>query len=83
MRVLLRSGVVKEIISAEVKPMDVGNGEIFGTQVNFITPDGNTLEYVYNENLRLEQSGQMAVEFIDKLYKNGFADFSSEPVEQM
>ena len=31
MRVLFAPGVVKEVISAEVVPMDIGDGKIIGT----------------------------------------------------
>lgn len=44
MRVLFAPGVVKEVISAEVVPMDIGDGKIIGTQVNFkLAPSGDML----------------------------------------
>ncbi|MBQ7680285.1 MAG: hypothetical protein IJT34_10615 [Butyrivibrio sp.] len=84
MRVLFSAGSVKEVSQAEVVPMDVGNGEVIGTQVNFVlSPSGDQLQYIYAEHIPLEESGERAIAFIQKLYQNGFADFSGEPVEQL
>ncbi len=81
MRVLFDSGIVKEVYSVEVVPMDVGTGQIIGTQVNFIIATGDSIKYIYRENIDIETSGTRALEFVQKLYQNGFADFSGEPVE--
>jgi len=81
MRVLFDSGIVKEVNSVEVVPMDVGTGQIIGTQVNFIIATGDSIKYIYRENVDIETSGTRALEFVQKLYQNGFADFSQEPVE--
>lgn len=81
MRVLFNEGVVKEVISVEVKPMDVGNGEIIGTQINFVLLGGDRLEYIYTQNVPIEESGQRAIDFVKKLYLNGTGDFTHEPVE--
>ena len=83
MRVLFNEGVVKEIASVEVKPMDVGDGNIMGTQINFILSTGDKVEYIYSQNVSIEESGQRAVDFVKKLYNDGIADFSHEPVEQL
>ncbi len=83
MRVLFRSGVVKEVISAEVKPMDLGNGTIAGTQIDFILANGDKNTYVYSERVGIEVAGMLAVEFVKNLYLNGFADFSDEDAELM
>ena len=84
MRVLFDTGVVKEVSSAEVVPMDVGNGDIIGTQVNFIlSPSGDSLKYIYQEHISIEESGERAIGFVQKLFTQGFADFSSEPVEML
>ncbi len=83
MRVLLGNGVVKEIVSVEVKPMDVGDGQIVGTEIVLIAANGDKNEFVYNENIPIEETGQRAIDFVNKLYKNGYADFSEEPVEKM
>ena len=84
MRVLFDTGVVKEVASAEVVPMDVGGGEIIGTQVNFVlSPSGDSIKYIYAEHVSIEESGERALNFIKKLFEQGYADFSSEPVEQL
>lgn len=84
MRILFSEGVVKEILTAEVVPMDIGSGKIIGTQVNFtLPPNGDKLEYIYSQSVPIEESGQRALEFIKKLYEQGYADFSKEPVEQL
>ena len=83
MRVLFNEGVVKEVASVEVKPMDVGDGNIIGTQINFILSTGDKVEYIYSQNVSIEESGQRAVDFVKKLYTDGIADFSHEPVEQL
>ncbi|MCR4901675.1 MAG: hypothetical protein K6A23_02365 [Butyrivibrio sp.] len=81
MRVLFDSGVVKEVNAVEVVPMDVGTGQIVGTQVNFNIATGDVVKYIYRDNVDIETSGTRALDFIQKLYTNGFADFSQEPVE--
>ena len=83
MRVLFNEGIVKEVSSVEVKPMDVGDGNIIGTQINFILSTGDKSEYIYSQNVSIEESGQRAVDFVKKLYENGMADFSHEPVEML
>ena len=81
MTVLFNEGVVKEVISVEVKPMDVGDGVILGTQINFVLLGGDKLEYIYSQNVPIEESGQRAIDFVKKLYNDGKADFTHEPVE--
>ncbi len=81
MTVLFSEGVVKEVISVEVKPMDVGDGKIIGTQINFVLLGGDKIEYIYSQNVPIEESGQRAIDFVRKLYNDGRADFTHEPVE--
>jgi|GEM_PF-1723009 len=84
MRILFAEGVVKEVLSAEVVPMDIGDGKIIGTQINFtLAPNGDKLEYIYSQNIPIEESGQKALDFVQALFQNGFADFSKESVEQL
>lgn len=83
MRVLFAAGRVREVTDVEVVGMDVGDGQIIGTQVNFIMANGNKVEYIYSQAVPLEESGQRAVEFVQDLYKNGYADFSQEVVEML
>ncbi|MBQ7615715.1 MAG: hypothetical protein IJU77_11770 [Butyrivibrio sp.] len=83
MIVLFNEGVVKEVSSVEVKPMDVGDGKIIGTQINFVLTSGDKLEYIYSQNVAIEESGQRAIDFVRKLYNDGKADFSHEPVEML
>ena len=84
MRVLFGTGCVKEVAAAEVVPMDVGGGEIIGTQVNFVlSPSGDQVKYIYGEHIAIEESGERAINFVQELYKNGYADFSGEPVEEL
>lgn len=83
MRVLFSEGVVKEVISVEVKPMDVGDGQIIGTQINFVLLGGDKIEYIYSQNVPIEESGQKAIDFVKRLYLNGVADFTHEPVEML
>ena len=83
MLVLFNEGVVREVISAEVKPMDVGDGRIIGTQISFILMGGDKLEYIYSQNVPIEESGQRAIDFVRKLYNDGKADFTREPVEML
>ncbi len=83
MVVLFNEGVLKEISSVEVKPMDVGDGKIIGTQINFVLAGGDKIEYIYSQNVPIEESGQRAIEFVRKLYNDGKADFSHEPVEML
>ncbi|WP_034446640.1 hypothetical protein [Butyrivibrio sp. AE2032] len=83
MVVLFNEGVLKEVSSVEVKPMDVGDGKIIGTQINFVLTSGDKIEYIYSQNVPIEESGQRAIEFVRKLYNDGKADFSHEPVEML
>lgn len=83
MRVLFAAGRIREVTDVEVVGMDVGDGQIIGTQVNFVMANGNKVEFIYNQNVPIEDSGQRAIEFVQSLYKNGFGDFSSEPVEML
>jgi hypothetical protein len=83
MLVLFNEGVVREVISAEVKPMDVGDGKIIGTQINFVLLGGDKLEYIYSQNVPIEESGQRAIDFVRKLYNDGKGDFTHEPVEML
>lgn len=84
MRVLFSEGVVREVCSAEVKPMDVGGGKIVGTEIDFIlAPNGDKLQYVYSDDISLEMSGMMAVDFVKKLFTYGMADFSDQPAESL
>ncbi len=83
MLVLFNAGVVKKVSSVEVKPMDVGDGKIIGTEIIFILPSGDKLEYIYSQNVPIEESGQRAIDFVSTLYNNGKADFSHEPVEML
>lgn len=83
MRVLFNEGVVKDVSSVEVKPMDVGDGKIIGTQINFVLTSGDKIEYIYSQNVPIEESGQRAIDFVRALYNDGKADFSHEPVEML
>ena len=82
MRVLFAPGVVREVVAAEVVPMDIGDGKIIGTQVNFtLAPSGDKLEYIYSQSVPIEESGQRAIDFVNSLFEKGFADFTTEPTE--
>jgi hypothetical protein len=82
MRILFAPGVVKEVAAVEVVPMDIGDGKIIGTQVNFtLTPSGDKVEYIYSQSIPIEESGQRAIDFVNGLYEKGFADFTTEPTE--
>ena len=83
MRVLFNEGVIKDVSSVEVKPMDVGDGKIIGTQINFVLTSGDKIEYIYSQNVAIEESGQRAIDFVKRLYEDGKADFSHEPVEML
>ena len=83
MLVLFEEGVIKDVCAVEVKPMDIGEGKIVGTQINFTLTSGDRLEYVYDQNIPIEKSGQRAIDFVRTLYNDGKADFSGEPVELM
>ncbi|MCR5671369.1 MAG: hypothetical protein K6G10_10225 [Butyrivibrio sp.] len=83
MRVLFNEGVVKEVNAVEVKPLDTGDGVIIGTQINFSVLGGDRVEYIYSQNIPIEEGGQRAIEFVRKLYADGVADFSHEPVEML
>jgi hypothetical protein len=81
MRVLFEAGVVKEVESVEVKPLDFGDGQISGTQIDFSLVSGDKIKYIYSQNVPIEESGQKAIDFVTKLYQDGKADFTHEPVE--
>ena len=83
MRVLFGAGVVKEVEAVEVKPLDFGDGQIAGTQIDFTLASGDQIKYIYSQNVAIEDSGQRAIDFVNKLYKDGIADFTSEPVEML
>lgn len=83
MRVLFSEGVVREVISAEVKPLDFGDGQIAGTEVDFILTSGDSIKYIYSQNIAIEESGQRAIDFVRKLYEEGKGDFTHEPVEML
>ncbi|MBE5842888.1 MAG: hypothetical protein E7302_01755 [Butyrivibrio sp.] len=83
MRVLFAAGRVREVTDVEVVGMDVGDGQIIGTQVNFIMANGNRVEFIYRDDVPIEESGQSAIEFVQELYKTGMADFSQERVEML
>lgn len=83
MRVLFNEGIIKDVSSVEVKPMDVGDGKIIGTQINFVLTSGDKIEYIYSQNVPIEESGQRAIDFVRTLYNDGKADFSHEPVEML
>ncbi len=83
MRVLFAAGRVREVTDVEVVGMDVGDGQIIGTQINFIMANGNKVEYIYSQDVPIEESGQRAIEFVQELYKTGIADFSQERVEML
>ena len=83
MRVLFGEGIVKEVNSVEVKPLDFGDGQISGTQINFLLTTGDKAEYIYSQNVPIEESGQRAIDFVRKLYTDGIGDFTHEPVEML
>ena len=83
MRVLFSEGVVKEVTAVEVKPLDFGDGQIAGTQIDFLLTTGDNVKYIYSQNVAIEESGQRAIDFVKQLYTNGFADFTHEPVEML
>ena len=83
MRVLFSEGVVKEVESVEVKPLDFGDGKISGTQIDFSLVSGDQIKYIYSQNVPIEESGSRAIEFVRKLYTDGIGDFTHEPVEML
>jgi hypothetical protein len=83
MRVLFGEGIVKEVNSVEVKPLDFGDGQISGTQISFLLVTGDKVEYIYSQNVPIEESGQRAIDFVRKLYTDGIGDFTHEPVEML
>ena len=83
MLVLFSEGVLKDVSSVEVQPLDVGDGKIIGTQINFVLTSGDKLEYIYSQNVPIEESGQRAIDFVRKLYNDGKGDFTHEPVEML
>ena len=83
MRVLFGEGIVKEVYSVEVKPLDFGDGQISGTEIDFFLTSGDNLKYIYSQNVPIEESGQRAIDFVKALYDDGKADFTHEPVEML
>ncbi|RKM62181.1 hypothetical protein D6855_01800 [Butyrivibrio sp. CB08] len=83
MLVLFNEGVLKDVSSVEVQPLDFGDGKISGTQINFVLTNGDELKYIYSQNVPIEESGQRAIDFVRSLYNDGKADFTHEPVEQL
>ncbi len=81
MLVLFNEGVLKDVSSVEVQPLDFGDGKISGTQINFVLTNGDELKYIYSQNVPIEESGQRAIEFVRSIYKDGKGDFTHEPVE--
>ena len=81
MLVLFNEGVLKDVSSVEVQPLDFGDGKISGTQINFVLTNGDELKYIYSQNVPIEESGQRAIDFVRSLYNDGKADFTHEPVE--
>jgi hypothetical protein len=83
MRVLFGNGIVKEVTSVEVKPLDFGDGQISGTEIDFLLNTGDNIKYIYSQNVPIEESGQRAIDFVQTLYNEGKADFTHEPVEML
>ncbi|MCR4758097.1 MAG: hypothetical protein K5792_09890 [Butyrivibrio sp.] len=83
MRVLFGDGLVKEVFSAEVKPLDFGDGQISGTEIDFLLNGGDQLKFIYSQNVPIEESGQRAIDIVKALYNTGMADFTHEPVEML
>ena len=83
MRVLFGEGIVKEVDEVEVKPLDFGDGQIAGTEIDFTLITGDHVKYIYSQNVPIEESGQRAIDFVKKLYEDGKADFTHEPVEML
>ena len=83
MRVLFGEGIVKEVENVEVKPLDFGDGQIAGTEIDFALLGGDHIKYIYSQNVPIEESGARAIEFVRKLYEDGKADFTHEPVEML
>ena len=74
---------MKEVEAVEVKPLDFGDGKISGTQIDFSLSSGDQIKYIYSQNVPIEESGQRAIDFVKKLYQDGLADFTHEPVEML
>ena len=83
MLVLFSEGVLKDVSSVEVQPLDVGDGQISGTQINFVLTNGDELKYIYSQNVPIEESGQRAIDFVRSIYNDGKGDFTHEPVEML
>jgi hypothetical protein len=83
MRVLFGEGILKEVSSVEVKPLDFGDGQISGTQISFLLTTGDKVDYIYSQNIPIEESGQRAIDFVRNLYADGKGDFTHEPVEML
>ena len=54
MLVLFSEGVLKDVSSVEVQPLDFGDGKISGTQINFVLTNGDELKYIYSQNVPIE-----------------------------
>ena len=83
MIVLFGDGIIKEVSAVEVKPLDFGDGQISGTEIDFLLTTGDSVKYIYSQNVPIEESGQRAIDFVKELYENGKADFRHEPVEML
>ena len=83
MLVLFSEGVLKDVSSVEVQPLDFGDGQISGTQINFVLTNGDELKYIYSQNVPIEESGQRAIDFVRSIYNDGKGDFTHEPVEML
>jgi hypothetical protein len=83
MLVLFSEGVLKDVSSVEVQPLDFGDGKISGTQINFVLTNGDELKYIYSQNVPIEESGQRAIDFVRSIYNDGKGDFTHEPVEML
>ena len=51
MLVLFSEGVLKDVSSVEVQPLDFGDGKIIGTQINFVLTNGDELKYIYSQSI--------------------------------
>ena len=83
MLVLFSEGVLKDVSSVEVQPLDFGDGKISGTQINFVLTNGDELKYIYSQNVPIAESGQRAIDFVRSIYNDGKGDFTHEPVEML
>ena len=83
MRVLFTENCIRKVSSVEAVPMDVGDGNIVGTQLIFKLPDGDKFEYIYKDTISLEDSAMRAADFIQQLYLKGAGNLTKEPVEKL